>query len=382
MKHEDQSVSSQASADILVVDDEQWNRELMESMLNPLGYRIHLALDGREALEKCAEIYPDAILLDLIMPGLDGFEVAHRLKNDPRYQQIPIIVVTASKDEDSRIRALEIGVDDFLTKPVNRSELQARLRNHLKLKYYQDRLLRHQAELEDTVAERTRDLQKSYEKVRKASLETIQRLTRAAEYRDEETGDHIQRMSLMTVAVARSLNLDQKVIDRLLYATPMHDIGKIGIPDRILIKPGKLTPGEWQIMKQHTSIGAKILEGSHIGFLRLGEVIALTHHERWDGSGYPRGLSGRDIPLVGRIVAIADVFDALTSKRPYKEPFSLDRSVSIIRENTGSHFDPHIAEAFLSIIDEIEDIQKQYQQEGISPLYAMAEPGGVQTDTR
>ena len=368
MESEDRLLSNPSSADVLVVDDEQWNRDLMESMLSPLGYQVHLVRDGQEALEACEGIKPDAILLDLLMPGLDGFEVARNLKNDLRFQQIPIIVVTASKDEDSRIRALDIGVDDFLTKPVNSSELQARLRNHLKLKYYQDRLLRHQAELEDTVAKRTRDLQKSYEKIREGSLETIQRLTRAAEYRDEETGDHIQRMSLMTVAVARSLGLDQKVIDRLLYATPMHDIGKIGIPDHILLKPGKLNPDEWNIMKQHTTIGAKILKGSRIGFLRLGEVIALTHHERWDGSGYPQGLLGRAIPLVGRIVAIADVFDALTSKRPYKEALSLERSVAIIKEDTGTHFDPEITDAFLSVIDEIQDIQKQYQQEGRNPL--------------
>jgi len=351
-----------SSMNILVVDDEQWNRELMQHMLSPMGYSIHMAVDGRDALKKAAEIHPDVILLDLIMPNMDGIETARCLKQDPRFQHIPIIVVTAATQEDSRIQALEIGVDDFLNKPVNRSELAARLRNHLKLKSYHDQLRRHQEVLEGKVAERTRELEHSYTLIRKASLETIQRLTWAAEYRDEETGNHIRRMSFMAVAIARSMGLSPKVLDRMMYATPMHDIGKIGIPDHILTKPGKLDPDEWEVMKQHTTIGARILGGSQIGFLRLGEVIALTHHERWDGTGYPQGISGTDIPLVGRIVAIADVFDALTNKRPYKDAISVDKSLSIIKANRGSHFDPSIVDVFLSIQEEIVSIQEQYNQ--------------------
>ncbi len=371
MKHEYQQMVANDSPLILVVDDEQWNRKLMDSMLTPLGYRVDLAANGEEALRKAAAVAPDAILLDLIMPGMDGFETTRRLKEDQRFGQIPIIIVTASREEDSRIRALEIGADDFLTKPVNRSELLARLRNHLKLKAYQDRLLYHQVELEEKVTERTRELRQSFEKIKEASLETIQRLTRAAEYRDEDTGDHIQRMSLLAAAVARRMGLEEQVVENLLYATPMHDIGKIGIPDRILTKPGKLDPGEWKIMKQHTLIGARILEGSTIGFLRLGKVIALTHHERWDGSGYPNGLAGKGIPLVGRIVAIADVFDALTTKRPYKEAFSLQKSFSIIEEGNGSHFDPSVVRAFFSVQDEVIDIQERYQEKGFSHLFEM-----------
>lgn len=363
----EQTLKSDDSAAILVVDDEQWNRELMQAMLAPLGYRIHLAREGEETLQKVADIHPDAILLDLIMPGMDGFETARRLKNDERYRHIPIIIVTAALEEDSRIRALEIGVDDFLNKPVNRSELLARLRTCLRIKAFHDRLLRHQEELEEKVAERTRALEKSFEKIQEASLETIHRLTRAAEYRDEETGDHIQRMSLMAATIARGMGLNQSVIERMLYSTPMHDIGKIGIPDRILTKPGKLDETEWKIMKQHTVIGGRILEGSSFGFLRLGQVIALTHHERWDGSGYPEGLSGRNIPLVGRITAIADVFDALTSKRPYKEAFSQEHSLAIIADCRGSHFDPQVVDVFFQMQDEIIAIHEQYRQDTIRP---------------
>lgn len=358
--------------DILVVDDEQWNRELIKAMLLPEEYRVHFAEDGEQAIKKAAEIELDAILLDLIMPKMDGFETARRLKKDECYGHIPIIVITGAIEEENRIRMLEIGVDDFLAKPINRSELLARLRTCLRIKAYQDRLLRHQEKLEDTVAERTRELKESFDNVKKASLETIHRLTLAAEYRDEDTGDHIQRMSRMAAAIAAQMKMPEEEIETLLYATPMHDIGKIAIPDRILTKPGKLDADEWRIMKQHTTFGGRILEGSSIGFIRLGEVVALTHHERWDGTGYPKGLAGTEIPLEGRIVAIADVFDALTTKRPYKEAFSVERSFSIIEDGKGAHFDPDVVDAFFSIKDEIVDIQQKYNMEGFSSLYELA----------
>ena len=210
------------------------------------------------------------------------------------------------------------------------------------------------------------------EKVKAASLDTIYRLSRAAEYRDEETGAHIQRMSRYSAAVAGQMGLDDHMVENILYAAPMHDIGKIGIPDRILLRPGKLDPDEWDIMKQHTTIGAKILAGSDAEFIRLGGVIALTHHERWDGKGYPKGLKGSEIPLVGRITAIADVLDARISKRPYNEAFPVEKSLAIIRENRGSHFDPEVADAFFAISDEILAIKKKYPSLGESPLIRLA----------
>ncbi len=210
------------------------------------------------------------------------------------------------------------------------------------------------------------------EKVKTASLDTIYRLSRAAEYKDEETGAHIQRMSRYSAAAARQMGLDDHMVEDILYAAPMHDIGKIGIPDRILLKPGKLDPDEWDIMKQHTTIGAEILASSDAEFIKLGEVIALTHHERWDGKGYPKGLKGSEIPLVGRITAIADVFDALISKRPYKEAFPVEKSLAIVRENRGSHFDPEVADAFFAITDKILAIKEKYPSLGESPLIRLA----------
>ena len=198
-------------------------------------------------------------------------------------------------------------------------------------------------------------------KLKEASLDTIHRLARAAEYKDKDTGAHIIRMSNYSATVARKMGLNDRTVEAILYAAPMHDVGKIGTPDQILLKPGKLDPDEWEIMKQHTSNGGRILEGSSAGFIKLAEVIALTHHEKWDGSGYPDGLKGSKIPLIGRVVAIGDVFDALTSKRPYKEAFPLDIAYGIIRESRGSHFDPDVVDAFFSIEDEILSIKERYK---------------------
>ncbi len=217
-------------------------------------------------------------------------------------------------------------------------------------------------ELEVEVTLRTEELKQAFEKIKAASLDTIYRLSMAAEFRDDDTGAHIKRMSLYTAAIARSMGLTEHAIENILYAAPMHDLGKIGIADLILLKPAGLTPAEWEIMKQHTLIGAKILKGSDAEFIRLGEVIALSHHEKWDGSGYPTGLKGIEIPIACRITAIADVFDALTTKRPYKEAFSVEKSLAIIREGRGNHFDPDVVDAFLSIQDEILTIKKQYNE--------------------
>lgn len=346
---------------VLVVDDELFNRELLEGLLVPLGYEVTLAEDGKEALEKVKEKAPDVILLDIMMPIMDGFEVARRLKEKKETKSIPIVMVTALSEVEDRIKALEAGANDFLTKPVDIAELRATVSSQMQVKAYHDHMRDYQKELEAEVAKRTKQLREAFEKIKIASLDTIYRLSRAAEYKDEDTGAHIKRMSHFSVAVAKQMNLDDDTIETILYAAPMHDIGKIGIPDRILQKQGKLEPDEWKIMKKHTIIGSQIMEGSDAEFIKLGESIALTHHEKWDGSGYPKGLKGKAIPLSGRITAIADVFDALTSKRPYKQPFSLEKSFTIIKEGKGSHFDPKVVSAFFSIEKEIISIKEKHQ---------------------
>jgi putative two-component system response regulator len=348
---------------ILVVDDEDRNLRLMEAMLVPLGYRIQTAKNGEQALDVVAQEPVDVILLDVMMPVMDGFEVAARLKSDPETKIIPIVMVTALQAREDRIKAIEAGADDFLTKPVDKTEMRARVASLVKVKAYHDHMRNHQKELETQVAERTRDLEQAFARIKSVSLEAIYRLTRAAEYKDEDTGSHIQRMSNYAAAIARNMGLGERVSESILYATPMHDIGKIGIPDRILLKPGKLDPDEWAIMQQHTVIGARILEGSRTGIIRLGEIVAMTHHEKWDGSGYPRGLKGKQIPLVGRIVAIADVFDALTSKRPYKEAFSLERSYGIIRDGRGTHFDPDVVDTFFASEPDILKIKETFHDD-------------------
>jgi putative two-component system response regulator len=268
-------------------------------------------------------------------------------------------MLTALMDMGSRIRAFELGADDFFTKPVALIELKARMQSLLKIKAYNDRMIEDHLSLEAEVAKRTRQLEQVNEKIKATALETILRLSRAAEYRDEETGAHIQRMSRYAVAVARRMGIDESFIEKMIYGLPMHDIGKIGVPDYILLKAGKLSPAEWEIMKQHTTIGGKILEGSDSEVIQTARVIALTHHEKWNGTGYPEGLKGADIPLVGRIASIADVFDALTSSRPYRlKPFSLEETFRIIEEGRGADFDPGIVDAFVSIRSEIAAINQ------------------------
>lgn len=367
---------------ILVVDDEEANRELLEAKLTPLGYEVLLARNGGEALEKAQRASPDLILLDVMMPGMNGFEVAARLKKDERGKLIPIVMVTSLSEVSDRVKALEAGADDFLTKPVDDTELRARLQSLLKVKAYNDYMVDHQEFLEGEVAKRTEELREAFGKLKAASLESINRLARAAEYRDEDTGEHIQRMSRYSAAVARAAGLDGATAEAILYAAPMHDVGKIGIPDRILLKPAKLDRDEWAIMKRHSKIGAGILEGSDAEFVKLAEVIALSHHEKWDGGGYPRALKGKDIPLAGRITAIADVFDALTSKRPYKEPFPIDKSFSIMRDGQGSHFDPDLIDAFFSIEEETLAIKDKYRDRAESKFLKMRTEGDLVDERR
>ena len=351
---------------LLIVDDVVENIDILAEVLRP-NYRIKVALTGERALAIAgSDTPPDLILLDIMMPGMNGYEVCRQLKISPLTREIPVIFVTAMDEDANEKMGFELGAVDFISKPVSPPIVRARVKNHLAL-YDQNRVLAQK------VAEKTVLLQKAMEDIRQSALETIHRLTHAAEYRDEDTGEHIQRMSNYAAAVARQLSVNETTVNWLLHAAPMHDVGKIGIPDQILLKPGKLNDQEWEIMKQHTVIGGKILSGSRAGYIRLGKIIALTHHEKWDGSGYPNGLKGRQIPLLGQIVAIADVFDALTTKRPYKEPFSLEKSFAIIREGRGNHFSPDVVDAFFDITEEILSIKERYQEEKTSLLYEIRE---------
>jgi putative two-component system response regulator len=348
---------------ILVVDDHPQNIELLEVYLVPEGYEVVTAANGEEALGKLSGNQIDLMLLDVMMPGMDGFEVTRRVRQDDTSRQLPIILVTALRETEDRVKGIEAGCDDFISKPVDKMELLARIRSLLKVKAYNDLMSNYREKLESEVASRTTELKHALEMIKTASLETIYRLSMASEYKDEDTGLHVKRMSRYCAAVARRMGLNESTVESILYAAPMHDLGKVGIPDLILLKPGKLDPAEWEIMKQHTVIGVKILKGSDAEFIRLGEVLSHFHHEKWDGSGYPNGLKGIEIPIAGRIAAIADVFDALTSKRPYKEPFSVEKSLAIISEGRGSHFDPDVVDAFFALQDEILAIKEQYDDD-------------------
>lgn len=346
---------------ILVVDDQIQNIELLEAFLIPQGYYMIRAQSGGEALQALKDNAVDLILLDVMMPGMDGFEVTRRVRENPSYRQLPIMLVTALREKDDHLKGVEAGCDDFISKPVDQIELLVRVRALLKVKAYHDLLNDYQKKLEDDIAARTQELHQALADTKAASLEIIQRLSAASECKDEATGHHIYRMSHYSAAVARQMGLDKAKVELILYAAPMHDLGKIGIPDRILLKPAKLSPLEWEIMKKHTLIGADILKDSKIELLRVGELIARTHHEKWDGSGYPSGLRGIEIPLYGRIVAIADVFDAMTSVRPYKDAMSVDVTLDAIRASKASHFDPAVVDAFFEILDEIRTIKQEYE---------------------
>jgi putative two-component system response regulator len=344
------------AARILIVDDEPVNLKLLGRMLRDQGYRNLVQVqDARTVVDVYREAPVDLILLDLNMPHVDGFGVMEQLRElrDPLLP--PIVVLTAQTGREFLLRALHGGARDFITKPFERPELLVRVRNLLEI-HLAHRITHDQKNLlEAMVRERTAEL-------RETRLQVVQRLGRAAEYRDNETGNHILRMSHSAVLLARRLGFDEVQCELLLHASPMHDIGKIGIPDHILLKPGKLTAEEWEIMKTHTTIGAHILEGDDSELLNFAREIAISHHEKWDGGGYPHGLAGEAIPLSGRIVAIADVFDALTSERPYKKPWPVEEAVAYIREQSGSHFEPRIVKEFLACLPEILVIGERFAE--------------------
>jgi len=352
---------------ILVVEDDIMNRRLLTTILTRLGYHVDEAFDGVNGLEKIEAAPPDLILLDLDLPRMNGFEVARRLKQSDETKIIPIVVVSSFAEVEHRIKALEAGADDFLSKPIDQIELRARVQSLLKVKDYNDHMVSYQRILEEEVNNRTEQLRQAFdelktatEKIKHASLDTTIRLSQAAEYKDEETGSHIKRMGYYAAAIAETMSLPLQDIEAILYAAPMHDIGKIGIPDRILLKTGPLDDAEWQMMKQHTVIGGNLLSGSDAYVIQMAEQIALAHHEKWDGSGYPKGLKAPEIPIWGRISAIADVFDALTSKRPYKKALPIEQCLSILEKSRGTHFDPVVFDAFISIKEKILAIRGEY----------------------
>lgn len=351
---------------ILVVDDEEANREILVSFLEPMGFEVETAGDGFEGVAKL-NLGIDLIFLDLMMPGMDGFQTAQRIREEPNGGDVPIIMVTSLSNKENRLRAVEAGVNDFISKPIDMIELRVRTKSLLKMKEAQDALKLHRAQLEEEVAGRTEALRKSLEamaeaqrKTRQAYHDTLQRLALAAEYKDEGTAAHIQRISGYSVLLAEELCLAPGEVEKIRYASPMHDVGKIGIPDAILLKQDPLTEQEWELMKQHAVIGARILGGSSSELLRTGELIALSHHEKWDGSGYPKGLAKEEIPLEGRIVAVADVFDALVSCRPYKEGMAGEEALAILKEGSGRHFDPALVDVFVKNFDKVLAIQKEY----------------------
>lgn len=328
---------------ILIVDDVPANIHVLSEILRPT-YQVKVVTSGMMALKIAMQSNPpDLILLDVMMPGMDGYEVCRQLKAHAATRNIPIIFITAMDEVKDETTGFALGAVDYITKPVNPSIVQARVKTHLAL-VDQNRVL------EKKVKARTAE-------IKDTRLQIINCLGTAAEYRDEETGMHIFRMSQYSRLIALAAGFSQEEADLLLQAAPMHDVGKIGIPDKILLKPGKLDPEEWQVMKTHTTIGAKIIGEHSSKLLKLAHEIALSHHEKWNGTGYPQGLVGEEIFLAGRVVMLADVFDALTSERPYKKAWSEEEAVAEINQGSGTHFDPQLVQAFMKVLPQILEIK-------------------------
>jgi response regulator RpfG family c-di-GMP phosphodiesterase len=339
---------------IVVIDDTLANLTLTSAMVNRIeGGRAVPFSDPSKALAFCTSTTPDLVIVDYMMPQMDGLEFIERLRKHAGLEELPILMITSETEREVRYRALELGATDFLQKPLDKVEFQARIRNALFVR----RAFLAQVERSRTLSD---EVTAATAVIRARELETILRLARAAEYRDPETGLHILRMAQYSVMIARHLGWTRQPLDYLLHAAPMHDVGKVGTPDQILLKPGKLTAEEFETMKEHAMIGWLILRDSSSPILQLAAEIAYTHHEKVNGSGYPRGLVGEDIPEVGRIVAVADVFDALTSVRPYKPAWSMEKAVAMLVEGRGSHFDPRCVDVFVGDLDEILAIRAAY----------------------
>ena len=347
---------------VLIIDDSDINLTLIKALVLKLGECEPILFENPlRALEWCQENVPDLVIVDYMMPQMDGLKFIAAFRALHGRDEIPVLMITANDQKDVRYEALIGGANDFLTKPIDRIEFSARARNMLSIRAGQRYLANRAEELAGLVEERTKD-------IRDRERELIFRICRAAEFRDPETGAHIQRMAHYSQVIAKGLGLDVATAKLILEAAPMHDVGKIGIPDFILLKPGKLTPEEFEVMKGHARLGWELLKDSGSEVLRAGAEIALSHHEKFDGSGYPGGLKGNDIPLFGRIVAVADVFDALTSERPYKKAWSLEDARKLLEEGRGKHFDPLCVEALFAGWDEVLDIKQRFQDADVLPV--------------
>ncbi len=333
---------------VLIVDDSPESIDVLRSVLGS-EYRLRVAINGSRALEITESLSPDVILLDVMMPEMDGYETCRRLKLNANTASVPVIFVTTLSETDSQLKGLELGAVDYITKPYTASLVRSRVKTHVSLH-------RHNLALKGLVEQRTRELTET-------RLEIIRRLGRAAEYRDNETGMHIMRMSHMTRLLALGHGLSEGHAELLFQASPMHDVGKIGIPDQILLKPGKLSPEEWEIIKSHTTIGAEIIGDHGSELLVMARMVALRHHERWDGGGYPGGLKKTDIPVEARIVALTDVFDALLSVRPYKAAWTLDDALKYIFSQRAQHFDPDLVDSFVQVLPECLKVREAYRDD-------------------
>ncbi len=333
---------------ILLVDDIPANIKILVGALHG-NYRLIVATNGPDALKAATEKVPDLILLDVMMPGMDGYEVCKQLKSQAGTADIPIIFVTAMNEEKDETRGFLLGAVDYIVKPVNPVIVKARVQTHIALRRAQRELERHRDELEELVLERTREL-------RETQVEITNRLVQAAEYHDYQTSRHVTRMAHYCVVIGRAHGMKEHELTLLFHASAMHDIGKLGISDSILNKQGILTPDEFEEMKRHTVIGADLLYGAENELMNMAHVIALTHHEKWDGTGFPLGLCKEEIPFSGRVAALCDVFDALSSKRSYKEAWPLNEAKKIIVEQKGIHFDPYVVELFEENYSLIEDV--------------------------
>ena len=347
---------------VLIIDDSDINLTLIKALVLKLGECNPVLFDKPlAALEWCRSNEPDLVIVDYMMPDMDGLKFIAAFRALHGRNEIPVLMITANDQRDVRYEALLGGANDYLTKPIDRVEFGARVRNMLSLRIGQKFLADRAAHLAELVDARTSES-------REREKELIFRMSRAAEFRDPETGAHIQRMAHYSQVIAHGLDLGPAMEKLVLEAAPMHDVGKIGIPDYILLKPGKLTPEEFEVMKGHARLGHELLKDSGSEILRAGAEVALSHHEKYDGSGYPKGLKGTQIPQLGRIVAVADVFDALTSERPYKRAWTLDDACRFLEDGRGKHFDPLCVEAFLAGWEDVLEIRQRFRDEEIPQI--------------